>query len=244
MLKRKLKQWLAVNEPGALPVKTEPPGSPPTCVTPPLPRSPSTSDVNKYPSLKKKILGPKMVDADHPHAESPTTSSKENASTLGNKYSSNYASTSDLAAAAAFATGLQPSKRRREFDEPFRPSSPLSVKKERSDDGGSDRAKSPKTNKPKQKPKPRTPKPASQSGPQSPRQAKRVTNLDAETESEPKEPKEETDEEIARRLHAEFNCAPMRTSRSRRTMDLKDRRDGGTPEDPVHDNDPGILPSC
>ena len=102
MLKRKLKQWLAVNEPGALPVKTEPPGSPPTCVTPPLPRSPSTSDVNKYPSLKKKILGPKMVDADHPHAESPTTSSKENASTLGNKYSSNYASTSDLAAAAAF----------------------------------------------------------------------------------------------------------------------------------------------
>ena len=53
-----------------------------------------------------------------------------------------------------------------------------------------------------------------------------------------------TDEEIARRLHAEFNCAPMRTSRSRRTMDLEDRRDGGTPEDPVHDNDPGILPSC
>ena len=63
-------------------------------------------------------------------------------------------------------------------------------------------------------------------------------------DGEPKEPKEETDEEIARRLHAEFNCAPMRTSRSRRTMDLENPRDGGTPEDPVHDNDPGILPSC
>ena len=231
MLKYKLKQWLAVNEPGALPVKTEP-GSPPTCVTPPLPRSPSTSDVNKYPSLKKKILGPKMVDADHPHAESPTTSSKENAgnSTLGNKYTSTFASTTDLAAAAAFATGLQPSKRKREFDEPFRPTSPPNIKKERSDDG-SDRAKSPKPNKPKPKPKPRTPKASEKTSQKS-------------DDGEPKEPKEETDEEIARRLHAEFNCAPMRTSRSRRTMDLENPRDGGTPEDPVHDNDPGILPSC
>ena len=227
MLKYKLKQWLAVNEPGALPVKTEP-GSPPTCVTPPLPRSPSTSDVNKYPSLKKKILGPKMVDADHPHAESPTTSSKENAgnSTLGNKYTSTFASTTDLAAAAAFATGLQPSKRKRDR-RAIPPTSPPNVKKERSDDG-SDRAKSPKPNKPKPKPKPRTPKASEKTS----------------QKSDDGEPKEETDEEIARRLHAEFNCAPMRTSRSRRTMDLENPRDGGTPEDPVHDNDPGILPSC
>ena len=191
--------------------------------------SPSTSDVNKYPSLKKKILGPKMVDADHPHAESPTTSSKENAGnpTLGNKYTSTFASTTDLAAAAAFATGLQPSKRKREFDEPFRPTSPPNIKKERSDDG-SDRAKSPKPNKPTTKPKPRTPKASEKTA----------------QKSDNGEPKEETDEEIARRLHAEFNCAPMRTSRSRRTMDLENPRDGGTPEDPVHDNDPGILPSC
>ena len=147
-------------------MKTEP-GSPPTCVTPPLPRSPSTSDVNKYPSLKKKILGPKMVDADHPHAESPTTSSKENAgnSTLGNKYTSTFASTTDLAAAAAFATGLQPSKRKREFDEPFGPRR-RQTSRRRGPTTARTALSPPSPTSPTPKPKPRTPK-ASEKTPKS-----------------------------------------------------------------------------
>ena len=54
------------------------------------------------------------------------------------------------------------------------------------------------------------------------------------------EPKEETDEEVARRLHHEFNCAPVRTSRSRGGKQCA----AEAAEDPVHGTDPGILPSC
>jgi hypothetical protein len=54
------------------------------------------------------------------------------------------------------------------------------------------------------------------------------------------EPKEETDEEVARRLHQEFNCAPVRTSRSRGGKQCA----AEAAEDPVHGTDPGILPSC
>jgi hypothetical protein len=53
------------------------------------------------------------------------------------------------------------------------------------------------------------------------------------------EPKEETDEEVARRLHQEFNCAPARASRGRGRMGAQEAAD-----DPVHGQDPGILPSC
>lgn len=58
---------------------------------------------------------------------------------------------------------------------------------------------------------------------------------------QPEGPVEETnDEEMARRLHAELNGLP-RTSRQRQAAQCSIQ---AAKTDPVHGNDPGLLPSC
>mmetsp|Transcript_13528 Transcript_13528/g.28802 ORF Transcript_13528/g.28802 Transcript_13528/m.28802 type:complete len:149 (+) Transcript_13528:1433-1879(+) len=51
--------------------------------------------------------------------------------------------------------------------------------------------------------------------------------------------KEMDDEALAMALHREMNCTP---ARSTRTRSLPQRK--GPEDHPVHQNDPGILPSC
>ncbi|MDA9098792.1 hypothetical protein N9L76_07640 [bacterium] len=231
MLKRKLKQWLGEHEPGVH-VKMEP--DVPWCSTPELPRSPSSSAVNRYPSMKTKLLGPKLEPPGSPD------SAKENGDVNGSKgaYASEFKSTVNLAAAAAFATGLPCGKKMRE-QEKFKPSSPMKttrVQAEASADG-SERCESPKPN---GRSKPPTPKPSRvKPSPAKPKPGNSYNSGPASSE-ETGEPKEETDEEVARRLHQEFNCAPVRQSRSRGGKLCA----GEAAEDPVHGTDPGILPSC
>jgi hypothetical protein len=49
------------------------------------------------------------------------------------------------------------------------------------------------------------------------------------------------DAALARRLHAELNCTPARTSRARAAAAC---RVEAAPRDRAHDHDPGLLPSC
>ena len=200
MLKRKLKQWLGENEPGVL-IKRE--ADVPGCSTPELPRSPSSSAVNRYPSMKTKLLGPKLEPPGSPD------SAKENGDGNKGAYASAYASTSNLAAAAAFATGLPCGKRVREMEK-FKPSSPGKTARVQSAASldGSDRCESPKP-----RSKPPTPKPSRVKPSPKPKQT--TSNSVPASSEDSGEPKEETDEEVARRLHQEFNCAPVRTSRAR-----------------------------
>lgn len=232
MLKHKLKQWLIKHEPEACKVE---PGSP-RSTTPPLKRTPSMSAVNQYPSLKTKVLGPKMEPT------SPSEdSSKENGRPDGEKgaYSSAFASTSNLAAAASFATGL-PCGKRKADDVPFKPSSPVKTVRVVESEEPESRPTSPKPAPSRSKPP--TPKPSRAKPSPKPKPAAGSagpSSSDA-TDAGADEPKEETDEEVARRLHQEFNCAPMRTSRSRGAKPCAQE----VAEDSVHGQDPGILPSC
>jgi hypothetical protein len=225
MLKRKLKQWLGENEPGVL-IKRE--ADVPGCSTPELPRSPSSSAVNRYPSMKTKLLGPKLEPPGSPD------SAKENGDGNKGAYASAYKTTSNLAAAAAFATGLPCGKRMREMEK-FKPSSPAKTTRVQSAASldGSERCESPKP-----RSKPPTPKPSRVKPSPKPKQTNSAS-VPASSEDSG-EPKEETDEEVARRLHQEFNCAPVRTSRSRGGKQCA----AEAAEDPVHGTDPGILPSC
>mmetsp|Transcript_27414 Transcript_27414/g.52208 ORF Transcript_27414/g.52208 Transcript_27414/m.52208 type:complete len:314 (+) Transcript_27414:392-1333(+) len=50
---------------------------------------------------------------------------------------------------------------------------------------------------------------------------------------------EDDDAAMARKLHRQMNCTPVRTTRTRTPLPSK-----GPDHDPVHLNDPGILPSC
>lgn len=231
MLKHKLKRWLHENEPDGGGVKPEP-GSP-RMSTPPLPRSPSGSAVNRYPSLKTKLLGPKLEPAS---PGGSNDSSKENGRVCnGNEgaYTSPFASTQNLAAAASFATGLPCGKRARDYEK-FKPASPAKVARVRDEALEADaRAESPK---PSNRSKPSTPKPAKPRPSPKPKPSGGPASSGG---SDGSEPKEETDEEVARRLHQEFNCAPARASRGRGRMGAQEAAD-----DPVHGQDPGILPSC
>ena len=113
MLKRKLKQWLGENEPGVL-IKRE--ADVPGCSS-------------GTPALAFVVGGqpvPEHEDQDpRPEARAPGSpdSAKENGDGNKGAYASAYASTSNLAAAAAFATGLPCGKRMREMEK-FKPSSP------------------------------------------------------------------------------------------------------------------------
>jgi hypothetical protein len=229
MLKRKLKQWLVENESDVF-VKME--AEIPGCSTPELPRSPSSSAVNRYPCMKTKLLGPKLEPPGSPD------SAKENSYGNGNKgaYASAYASTVNLAAAAAFATGLPCGKLKREMEK-FKPNSPAKTARAQSTASldESERCESPKP-----RSKPPTPKPSRIKPSPKPKQTTSNSNSVPASSEESGEPKEETDEEVARRLHQEFNCAPVRASRVRGGKQCG----AETAEDPVHGTDPGILPSC
>ena len=279
MLKHKMKQWLSDHQPETLRVCSKAEPSSPTSTTPPLPlgfpgtangtldnsetkkltaeapraaaaRSPCpNSAVNQYPSLKSKILGPKMGAPVPPFSNNATTM-KENsvngASLLGGKPS--FSSTTNLAAAAALATGLH-SKRKRDGDSPVKPS-PIRIVRSKEDydyDYGKPamtttnaaaaalQSPSKSSNKP-----PTSIKPEENS-----EEATKVLALAAaleESEEEEAAVKEETDDDIARRLHQELNCAPMRQSRSRRNISCTEAAMAA--EDAVHGQDPGILPSC
>lgn len=240
MLKRKLKQWLGENAPGpGVSVKTE--TEVPGCATPPLP---SASAVNRYPSLKTKLLGPKMEPQ---HGHGSPESRKENGAGDGNEgaYTSPYASTSNLAAAAAFATGL-PCGKKMEDSEKFKPQSPTRLARMQTSGEGSDRCESPKPNNAGAgtgRQKPLTPKPSRVKP--SPSKPARPQNSGgslpgSSDDAGSDEPVPETDEEVARRLHQEFNCAPVRQSRGRNAREFVAEQ----ATDEVHGTDPGILPSC
>ena len=271
MLKHKLKQWLSDHQPEVLRgIRPAAEPSSPTSMTPPLrdpgpsavtaattdvvidsknssgsmstvaEKSPSDSAVNQYPSLKSKILGLKMG----------VPASKE--SLVGGAGASlqgkSYASTTNLAAAAALATGLH-SKRKRE-DAVVKPS-PIKIVRVKEEFDGEKPDKPATTTSPSKGSKP----PSSQSTVKSTSGSKgakitgkpsvkaedgSVKTEDGSTEEGTATPPKETDDDIARRLHQELNCAPMRTSRSRRNISCAQE----VVEDPVHGQDPGILPSC
>lgn len=283
MLKHKMKQWLSDHQPDTLRscgVKAQP--SSPRSMTPPLlldspsttsggknddstrkissssvtevERSPSNSAVNMYPSLKSKILGPKMGAPSSPLSN--TNSMKENtlngigatasangASSLGRSFSS----TTDLAAAAAQATGLAFHSKRKREDSPTKPS-PIKVVRVK-EDYNFDGAKPATTNggsRYSSKPsnggvssKPYTSNGVGFNSRDS--GAVTVTVVKEDEKEEGLNSMEETDDDIARRLHQELNCAPVRHSRSRRNVSCAQET---MAEDPVHGQDPGILPSC
>ena len=220
-------------------------------------RSPSTSAVNIYPSLKSKILGPKMGAPSSPLSNSMkdntvngngATTSANGASSLGRSFSS----TTDLAAAAAQATGLGFHSKRKREDSPTKPS-PIKVVRVKEEDYYDFDGGKPTTNggSRNNSSKPSGSKPPSGSRPsgskQPPSSGTNVRNGAAVKDEKAEDaqggaPKvEETDDDIARRLHQELNCAPMRHSRSRRNISCAQET---MAEDPVHGQDPGILPSC
>jgi hypothetical protein len=256
MLKLRLKQWLEVHEPAALPAKPpaaldilrcpkytmpplrETPGSAAPDAPPRLP-SPTSAAGNQYPSLKSRIL-------------MGTNSSKENddaATELGKrKLSSPRASTTNLAAAAAAATGLH-FKRTRRNEGPV--ASPIRVVRVKDED----------LIRPASAARPRPPPKPSLTNPNDSDPVKSEIALailaaaesldaaaaaDAAAEAEIKEgdasedpSAEPTDEEMAWKLHQEFNCAPARNSRRGRKSCAQE-----VAECPAHGADPGILPSC
>lgn len=279
MLKHKMKQWLSDHQPEALRcgAKAEPSSPTFTSTTPPLrespsaatgattnkisagiaegDKSPSNSTVNQYPSLKSKILGPKMaVGASSPSSNVSINSSKENrldgaaaagtgsGGAGGSLLGKSFASTTNLAAAAALATGLH-SKRKRD-DSPVKPS-PIKIVRVKEDyDYNVDApAPAPAAVAPALAATTTTSsKPSSHSSQNAFRLAESAVKNEEKNEVEEEAaPVEETDDDLARRLHQELNCAPVRTSRSRRHTSCAQET---VMEDPVHGQDPGILPSC
>ena len=234
MLKYKLKQWLIKHEPEACKVE---PGSSPWSTTPPLKRTPSMSAVNQYPSLKTKVLGPKMVEPTSPSEDSSkgerTTRRREGRVFLRLRVHV------QPRRRASFATGL-PCGKRKADDVPFKkPSSPVKTVRVVESEEPESRPTSPKPAPSRSKPP--TPKPSKRNHPlnRSRPRLRRPVLLGVATRGRMRTV-EETDEDIARRLHQEFNCAPMRTSRARGAKPCAQE----VAEDSVHGQDPGILPSC
>jgi|AntAceMinimDraft_5_1070358.scaffolds.fasta_scaffold25788_1 hypothetical protein len=221
----------------------------------------STSAVNQYPSLKFKILGPKMGGPSPSSNACKENSHEEAAGVLGASWlAKSTSSTSNLAAAAALATGLH-YKRKRDAS-PVKPS-PIRIVRVKEDydydygkrAGAAAAARNPtgslnQSNADALRP----PNPASKSilshavkkevavaAAAAAAAVAAAAAAEEEQEDEEDDPVEETDDDIARRLHQELNCAPMRQSRSRRNISCAQE---SVIDDPVHGQDPGILPSC
>jgi hypothetical protein len=183
--------------------------------------------VNQFPSLKTKILGPKLEQP-----ECDVTAVAAEVTAPRSPFSPS------LAAAAVAATGIAASKRK--FTEDVFQPDPARLARElqRERDAAN---KSPKPKAPRPSPKPKTSTSSAAAALAGKSGGGDGDGGDGGDGGVGGEPREETDEEVARRLHQEFNCAPMRQSRSRRDVSNCARE---VMEDANHGQDPGILPSC